>query len=106
MSFLNLFTRPRVSNPTGGNMRFVPGEIFDPGAEVFSAESTVGNPLYLTRVFPQWNFAPLEIYQTAMVFQALSLPPDLPAGYPFGGMRSTNLMAQDAYPDIVGDYWS
>jgi hypothetical protein len=106
MSFLSFFTRPRVSNPTQGNTQFVAGEIFDPGAEVFATESTVGDPVYVTRVFPQWNFTPLDVYQGTMVFQALSLPADLPAGFPFGGMRSTNLIAPTDYPDVTGDYWS
>jgi hypothetical protein len=106
MSFLSFFTRPRHANPTQGNTQFVSGVVFDPGAEVFSTESTVGDPVYVTRVFPQWNFTPLEVYQTQMVFQELSLPADLPAGFPFGGMRSTNLIAPGDYPDVSGDYWS
>lgn len=106
MSFLSLFTRPRVTNPTQGNTQFVKGEIFDPGAEVFATESTVGDPMYTTRVFPQWNFTPMEVYQTPMVFQALSLPDYPPQGFPFGGMRSTNLMDPSDYPNIQGDYWS
>jgi hypothetical protein len=106
MSFLSFFTRPRHANPTQGNTQFVAGEIFDPGAEAFATESTVGDPVYVTRVFPQWNFTPLEVYQGQMVFQELSLPADLPAGFPFGGMRSTNLIEPGDYPDVSGDYWS
>jgi len=106
MSFLSLFTRPRVSNPTQGNTQFVPGADFSPGAEMFATESLVGDPAYVTRVFPQWNFTPLEVFQTPMVFQALSLPADLPQGFPFGGMRSTNLIQPGDYPDVPGDYWS
>jgi hypothetical protein len=106
MSFFSLFTRKRHPNPTQGNTQFVQGDIFDPGAEVFATESIVGDPIYVTRVFPQWNFTPLEVYQTPMVFQALSLPANLPAGFPFGGMRSTNLIQSNDLPDVPGDYWS
>jgi hypothetical protein len=106
MSFLNLFTRRRVTNPTQGNTQFVKGEIFDPGAEVFATESTVGDPMYVTRVFPQWNFTPMEVYQAPMVFQSLTLPDNPPQGFPYGGMRSTNLMHPEDYPNIQGDYFS
>jgi len=106
MSFLSLFTRPRIKNPTQGNTQFVKGAVFSPGAEVYATESRVGDPAYVTRVFPQWNFTPLEIYQTPMVFQELSLPQNLPQGFPFGGMRSTDLIHSEQYPDIQGDYWS
>jgi hypothetical protein len=106
MSFFNLFTRKRHRNPTQGNIHFVKGAVFSPGAEVFAAESKVGDPLYTLTVFPQWNFTPLEVYQTPMVFQALSLPANLPAGFPFGGMRSTNLIQPEDYPDVEGNYWS
>ena len=105
MSFLSFFTRPR-HNLSEGHFNHVKGEIFDPGAEVFSAESTVGDPQYTLRVFPQWNFTPLRVYQTPMVFQALSLPENPPQGFPFGGMKSTNLIHGEDYPDIAGNYWS
>jgi hypothetical protein len=106
MSFLHLFTRPRVPNPTQGNTQFVKGNLFTPGAEIFATESKVGDPMYVTRVFPQWNFTPLEVYQTPMVFQSLSLPGAPPQGFPFGGMRSTNLIHPEDYPDVEGDYFS
>lgn len=106
MSFFHLFTRKRIPNPTQGNTQFVKGAVFSPGAEVYATESKVGDPMYVTRVFPQWNFSPLEVYQTPMVFQALSLPANLPAGFPFGGMRSTNLIQGEDYPNVQGDYWS
>ena len=107
MSFLSFFTRPRHPNPTQGNTQFVKGHIFDPGAEVFSTESTVGDPAYTMTVFPQWNFTPLQVYQGApLVWQALSLPDAPPQGFPFGGMRSTNLMNPADYPNIEGDYFS
>ena len=105
MSFLSFFTRPRHCH-CEGNFHHVKGEIFDPGAEVFSAESKVGDPMYVTRVFPQWNFTPLEVYQAPMVFQALSLPKNPPQGFPFGGMKSTNLIQGEDYPDVPGNYWS
>lgn len=106
MSFLSLFTRKRIPNPTQGNIQFVPGEVFYPGAEGFAAEPTVGDPLYLTTVFPQWNFRPLEIYQPEMVFQSLSLPTAPPQGFPFGGMLQTSLIDSDQYPDVEGIYYS
>jgi hypothetical protein len=62
--------------------------------------------MFVTRVFPQWNFTPLEVYQTPMVFQSLSLPDAPPQGFPFGGMRSTNLIHPEDYPDVEGDYFS
>lgn len=105
MSLLSFFLRPRHCH-CQGNFRHVKGEIFDPGAEVFAAESKVGDPQYTLRVFPQWNFVPLEVYQTPMVLQTLSLPDAPPQGFPFGGMRSTNLISPDDYPDVPGTYWS
>jgi hypothetical protein len=106
MSFFNVFTRPRYSSVESGTINHVQGDTFDPGAEAFGTLSTIGDPLYELRVFPQWNFTPLEVYQSPMVFQELSLPADLPAGYPFGGMRSTNLIHESDYPDVTGDYFS
>lgn len=99
------FLRPRVANPTQGNTQFVKGDIFDPGAEVFATESTVGDPAYVTRVFPQWNFTPLEVYQPPMVFQALSLPQDPYQGFPYGGMQPTGLIPSQEYPDVEGSYF-
>ena len=106
MSVLSFFTRRRHPNPTQGNTQFVQADTFLPGAEGFSAESIVGDPLYMTRVFPQWNFFSFEVTQVPMVFQELSLPGAPPQGFPFGGMRSTNLISPDQYPEIQGDYWS
>jgi hypothetical protein len=106
MSFLSFFTRPRVANPTAGNMQFVKGDLFTPGAEIFAAEPTVTDPAFITTVFPQWNFTPLEVSQTTMVFQDLALPTAPPQGFPFGGMRNTGLMHPEEYPDISGDYFS
>lgn len=106
MSLATFFLRKRTPNPTQGNTQFVHGLVFDPGAEAWGAESLVGDPAYTLRVFNQWNFTPLEVLQAPMVFQALSLPPDLPQGFPFGGVLSTGLMDEAAYPDVQGDYWS
>lgn len=103
--FTNIFSRPRVPNPSQGNTRFVKGDIFDPGAEVFASESTVGDPQYTLTVFPQWNFTPLTVSQGEMVFQGLSLPSDPYAGFPFGGMQSTGLIEETDYPDITGTYY-
>jgi hypothetical protein len=89
-----------------GHTAFVHGLVFDPGAEAWATESTVGDPLYTLRVFPQWNFNSFEALQTPMNFQALSLPPQLPAGIPFGGVLSTGLIHDSNYPDVEGDYWS
>jgi hypothetical protein len=106
MSLSTFFTRKRIPNPTQGNTQFVHGIIFDPGAEAWATESTVMNPAYTLRVFPQWNFTPLTIYQTEMVFQQLSLPAYPPAGFPFGGMLDTGLIAASEYPDVEGPYFS
>lgn len=106
MSLTTFFLRKRVSNPTQGNIRFIPGIVFDPGAEAFGTESSVGDPRYNIRVFPQWNFTPLEVEQVPMVFQALSLPGAAQQGFPFAGMRSTSLMHSSDYPDLEGDYFS
>jgi hypothetical protein len=106
MSFLSIFQRKRIPNPTQGNIQFVQGDVFNPGAENFAAEPTVGDPIYYATVFPQWNFRPLEIYQPEMVFQALSLPPYPPQGFPFGGILQTNLIDPEDYPDVEGDYYS
>jgi hypothetical protein len=106
MSFLSFFTKKRIPNPTQGNTQFVKGYIFDPGAEVWSTESRVGDPAYVTRVFPQWNFQPLQVFQAPMVFQALSLPTAPPQGYPFGGLQDTGLIDQDNLPDVAGTYYS
>jgi hypothetical protein len=107
MSILSFFTRPRHPNPTQGNMQFVKGIIFDPGAEVFATESTVADPAYTLKVFPQWNFTPLEALQgSPMVFQALALPDYPMQGFPFGGMRDTGLMHLADSPSVQGDYFS
>lgn len=106
MSFRSLFTRPRITTPHQGNTQFIQGDVFNPGAESFGTVSAVADPLYELRVYPQWNFTPLAVYQSPMVFQELALIPNLPQGFPFGGMRSTNLMHESDYPDVTGDYFS
>ena len=106
MSLSTFFTRKRIPNPSQGNTQFVHGIIFDPGAEAWGTESKVGNPQFTLRVFPQWNFTPLEVYQIPMVFQALALPDYPAAGFPFGGVLSAGLMHSDEYPDVEGDYFS
>lgn len=106
MSLATFFLRKRIPNPTQGNSAFIHGVVFDPGAEAFGVVSTVGDPLFVTRVFPQWNFASFEATQPEMAFQALSLPQALPAGFPFGGVLSEGLIHEDSYPDVSGDYWS
>jgi hypothetical protein len=107
MSLGTFFLRKRHPNPTQGNTQFVHGVVFDPGAEAWATESTVGDPAYTLRVFPQWNFRPLEISPGShMVFQALSLPSDPPAGMPFGGVQSESLIAESIYPDVHGNFYS
>jgi hypothetical protein len=107
MSLSTWFLRKRIPNPTQGNTQFVHGIVFDPGAEAWATESTVGDPVYLTRVFPQWNFQTLEISPGSdMVFQALSLPADPAAGFPFGGVQSEGLISDSIYPNEKGDYYS
>ena len=106
MSLSTFFTRKRIPNPTQGNTQFVHGIVFDPGAEAWSTESLVADPQYTLRVFPQWNFSPLQVYQSPMVFQSLSLPGNPAAGFPFGGVLSEGLMHEDQYPDVQGDYFS
>jgi hypothetical protein len=101
------FLRKRLPNPTQGNTQFVHGIVFDPGAEAWATESTVADPAYLTRVFPQWNFTTLEISPgTDMVFQALSLPADPAAGNPFGGVLSEHLIPESIYPNVSGEFYS
>ena len=106
MSLATFFSRKRIPNPTQGNTQFVHGLVFDPGAEAWGTESTVANPAYSLLVYPQWNFSPLEVYQTPMVFQALSLPGAPPAGFPFGGVQSEGLIYPNDYPDVQGNYFS
>lgn len=106
MSLSTFFLRRRHPNPTQGHVRFVSGLVFDPGAEVFAPEQTVGDPLYNIRVYPQWNFFSFEVEQPPMVFQALSLPGYPQAGFPFAGIRSAALMHDSDYPDVEGDYFS
>lgn len=106
MARSTFFLRKRIANPTSGNTVFVQGIDFSPGAMNWATESTVGDPIYSLRVFPQWNFNSFECLQTEMVFQQLSLAPQLPAGFPFGGVLSAGLMHEDIYPDVQGDYWS
>lgn len=101
------FNRKRIPNPTQGNTQFVHGLVFDPGAEAWATESTVGDPVYLTRVFPQWNFTPLDISPGShMVFQQLSLPADPAAGIPFGGVQSEGLISESVYPNVNGEFYS
>jgi hypothetical protein len=105
MSFLSTFLKPRIKVGTQPKNTYVQGEVFNAGAEVFAYETTVGNPTYLNRVFPQWNFTPLEVFQPPMNAQLLALPPSGPQGFAYGGMQPTGLMDPASYPDIAGDYY-
>lgn len=106
MSFLSTFLKPRIRKGFEPNT-YVPGDWFDPGAERFAyVPDTATTPDFLTRVFPQWNFTPLEVTQPEQVFQYLALPPSLPQGFPFGGFQTTGLIDQSDYPDVSGDYYS
>lgn len=88
------------------NIRYVKGEVFDPGAEVYAAEDTLANPQYTLRTFPQWNFTPLRVYAgSPMVFQNLSLIPQPPQGFVYGGVESTGLISSAQYPSVDGDYY-
>lgn len=106
MSLSTWFLRKRIPNPTQGNTMFVHGIVFDPGAEAWATESTVGDPQYNLRVFPQWNFQTLEIAPGSdMVFQSLALPADPAAGNPFGGVKSAGLIPDSIYPNVDGDFY-
>jgi hypothetical protein len=106
MSLSTFFLRKRIPNPTQGNTQFVHGVIFDPGAEAWATESTVGDPLYDSRVYRQWNFSTMDPTQIEMSFQALSLPDAAPAGFAYGGVTAEGLIHELDYPDLSGDYWS
>lgn len=106
MSLATFFLKKRTPNPTQGNTQFVHGVVFDPGAEAWGTESTVGDPLFNMVVFPQWNFSTIDPTQVEMAFQTLSLPDQQPAGFAYGGVTSEGLIHELEYPDLQGDYWS
>ena len=104
------FLKPRIaySGPKQGPLdRYVPGDVFNPGAESFAYEPTTATtPNFWTKVYPQWNFTPLRVFQPEMNLQLLTLPPSPPFGFPFGGMQTTPLIAESDYPSISGDEYS
>ena len=105
---LRTFLRPRVGTGAtkGAVNTFVPGELFDPGAERFAYEpTTTSTPDFITRVFPQWNFTPLRATQPQMNLQLLTLPPSPPQGFPFGGAKDTGLIDPADYPAVAGTYY-
>lgn len=106
MSLSTFFLKKRTPNPTQGHTQFVHGVVFDPGAEAWATESTVGDPLFNMVVFPQWNFGTMDPTQVEMAFQTLSLPDQQPAGFAYGGVTSEGLIHELEYPDLQGDYWS
>ena len=108
--FLASFLKPRITSghaKQGPLDRFVMGDVFDPGAEKYVYEpTTTTTPDFLTRVFPQWNFTPLRVYQPEMNLQLLALPPSLPTGFAYGGFQVTGLIPPAEYPSISGDEYS
>lgn len=105
MSFLSTLLKKRVKMGTQPVNAYIPGDLFDPGAERFAYETTVADPTYITRVFPQWNFTPLSVTQPEMNFQFLALPQDPYQGFPYGGMQPTGLIDPSEYPDVTGGYY-
>jgi hypothetical protein len=102
----NFFTKPRTKLGAGPLNSYVPGELFDPGAERFAYEpTTTTTPDFITRVYPQWNFTPLKVTQPEMNIQYLSLIPDGPQGFPYGGFQPTGLIDPSDYPDISGTFY-
>jgi len=107
MHFLNLFTRPRYKAPLhqGAPFSHIKGDVIGPGVEVFSYESTVSDPSYVTKVFPQWNFQTLPVYQHAMAFQVLSIPANPLAGMPFGETSNNSLIEATQYPNVNDPFY-
>ena len=110
MGFLSSFLKPRIQHKGvkfGPLDRYIKGEVFDPGAEKYAyLPTTTTTPDFLTRVYPQWNFTPLRVFQPEMNFQLLALPPSLPEGFVFGGFQTTGLIPPADYPNISGDEYS
>ena len=110
MSWLSQFLKPRIhraSAKQGPLERYVPGDVFNPGAESFAYEpTTTTTPDFISRVFPQWNFTPLRVTQPEMNLQLLTLPPSPPQGFVFGGFQGTGLIDPSDYPSISGDEYS
>lgn len=92
--------RPWVRGGGSGNVAFVKGDVFQPGADVFAYKSTLTDPRFDITVLPAQNFAALQVYQPAMAWNGLALPQSPPQGYPFGGPTFTELMQSKDYPDI------
>ena len=110
MQWLRSILKPRIisGHPKQGPLdRYVPGDVFNPGAESFAYEpTTTTTPDFLTRVYPQWNFTPLRVTQPEMNLQLLTLPPSPPQGFVYGGFQGTPLIKASDYPSISGDEYS
>lgn len=92
--------RPWVRGGGSGNVAFVKGDVFQPGADVFAFKNTLTDPRFDITTLPAQNFASLQVYQPAMLWQGLALPMSPPQGYPFGGVSFTDLMQAKDYPDV------
>jgi hypothetical protein len=93
-------TRAWVRGGGSGNIAFVKGDVFQPGADVYAYKSTLKDPRFDITVLPAQNFASLKVLQPPMVWNGLALPVSPPQGYPYGGMTFTNLMLAKDYPDV------
>ena len=92
--------RPWVRGGGSGNVAFVKGDVFQPGADVYAYKSTLKDPAFDLTVLPAQNFRSLQVYQPPMLWQGLALPMSPPQGYPFGGVTFTDLMQAKDYPDV------
>lgn len=93
-------TRPWVRGGGSGNVAFVKGDVFIPGADVYAFKNTLADPRFDITTLPAQNFPSLQVYQPAMLWQGLALPMSPPQGYPFGGTQFSDLMQQKDYPDV------
>jgi len=106
LSILSKLFSTRIKTRDNAPNTYVAGDLFDAGAENFAYEPlTATTPNFWTRVYPQWNFTPLQVTQPEMDLQLLTLPPSPPQGFPFGGFQPTGLIDPTQYPDISGDYY-
>lgn len=83
-----------------GNVAFVKGDVFIPGAEGVAFKNTLSDPRFDITTLPAQNFQSLQSYQPPMLWNGLALPQSPPQGYPYGGMSFTDLMSAKDYPDI------
>lgn len=105
MGLTKIFARKRVVTERLAVNHYVKGETLCPGAETYSYVSTVADPIFLNRVFPQWNFSSFGSNQPQLALQYLALPSDPPAGWAYGGMQQYGLISPAQYPDVQGDFY-